>query len=88
MTPLERSKESSVGVSEAYAIARNRGDRCLSWKGQRSGRRQLLTTLQQELAAGTARLIAQPIGVQAEGGVDKTALVTELGWRLFRSEVV
>jgi len=47
-----------------------------------------LTTLQQELAAGTARLIAQPIGVQAEGGVDKTALVTELGWRLFRSEVV
>ena len=32
MTPLERSKESSVGVSEAYAIARNRGDRALSWK--------------------------------------------------------
>jgi len=44
-----------------------------------------LTTLQQELAAGTARLIAQPIGVQAEGGVDKTALVIELGWRLFEA---
>jgi len=44
-----------------------------------------LTTLQQELAAGTARLIAQPIGVEADGGVGKTALVIELGWRLFEA---
>ena len=50
-----------------------------------TGRRQFLETLQQELTAGTAWVVAQPISVYADGGVGKTALAVELGWRLFEA---
>jgi flagellar biosynthesis/type III secretory pathway ATPase len=50
-----------------------------------TGRRQFLETLQQDLTAGTALVVGQPIGVYADGGVGKTALAVELGWRLFEA---
>jgi hypothetical protein len=50
-----------------------------------TGRRQFLKTLQQDLTAGTALVLAQPISVYADGGVGKTALAVELGWRLFEA---
>src|SRR4029077_20289502 len=50
-----------------------------------TGRRQFLKALQQDLTAGTALVVAQPISVYADGGVGKTALAVELGWRLFES---
>jgi hypothetical protein len=51
-----------------------------------TGRRQLLKELQQELTAGTAFVVAQPISVYADGGVSKTALAVELDWLLFEAQ--
>jgi tetratricopeptide (TPR) repeat protein len=50
-----------------------------------TGRRRFLETLQQDLTAGTALVVTQPISVYADGGVGKTALAVELGWRLFEA---
>jgi tetratricopeptide (TPR) repeat protein len=50
-----------------------------------TGRRQILETLQQDLTAGTGSVVARPISVYADGGVGKTALAVELGWRLFEA---
>jgi tetratricopeptide (TPR) repeat protein len=51
-----------------------------------TGRREILGALEHELTAGSARVIAQPIGVHADGGVGKTALAVEVGWRLFEAK--
>ena len=40
-----------------------------------TGRRQFLKTLQQDLTAGTALVVAQPISVYADGGVGKDILI-------------
>src|SRR5271165_1767628 len=50
-----------------------------------TGRRQFLETLQQDLTAGTSLVVGQPLSVYADGGVGKTALAVELGWRLFEA---
>src|SRR5271165_3070986 len=49
------------------------------------GRRQLLKSLREQLTARRAYEIFQPIALQADGGVGKTALAVELGWLLFEA---
>ena len=57
----------------------------LPLRGKFTGRLALLKSLQQDLTAGGAWVIAQPVSVHADGGVGKTALAVEVGWRLFEA---
>jgi hypothetical protein len=50
-----------------------------------TGRRGMLQTLEKELTTGDASVLSQPIAIHAGGGVGKTALAAELGWRLFEA---
>src|SRR5271166_6459442 len=76
-----------LSIDELRELVRPRRARIpfLPMREKFTGRRQLLETLQQDLTAGTALVVAQPISVYADGGVGKTALAVELGWRLFEA---
>src|SRR5262245_16850700 len=50
-----------------------------------TGRRAILQQLEKELAAGNASVLTQPQVIHADGGVGKTALSVELGWRLYQA---
>ena len=74
-----------LSINELRELVRPRRARIpfLPMREKFTGRRQFLKTLQEDLTAGTALVLAQPISVYADGGVGKTALAVELGWRLF-----
>jgi hypothetical protein len=76
-----------LSIDELRELVRPRGARIpfLPMKEKFTGRRQFLETLQQDFTAGTTSVVAQPISVYADGGVGKTALAVELGWRLFEA---
>jgi hypothetical protein len=76
-----------LSIDELRELVRPRRARIpfLPMREKFTGRRQFLETLQQDLTAGTAWVVAQPISVYADGGVGKTALAVELGWRLFEA---
>ena len=77
-----------LSINELRELVRPRRARIpfLPMREKFTGRRQFLETLQQDLTAGTALVVAQPISVYADGGVGKTALAVELGWRLFEAQ--
>jgi hypothetical protein len=81
----EELRERILSIDELRELVRPRRARVpfLPMREKFTGRRQFLETLQQDLTAGTAWVVAQPISVYADGGVGKTALAVELGWRLF-----
>src|SRR5208282_810803 len=76
-----------LSIDELRKLVRPRRARIpfLPMREKFTGHRQFLETLQQDLTAGTAWVVAQPISVYADGGVGKTALAVELGWRLFEA---
>jgi hypothetical protein len=76
-----------LSIDELRELVRPRRARMpfLPMREKFTGRRQFLKTLQEDLTAGTALVLAQPISVYADGGVGKTALAVELGWRLFEA---
>jgi Domain of unknown function (DUF4062) len=77
-----------LSINELRELVRPRHVRIpfLPMREKFAGRRQFLETLQQDLTMGNARGVAQPICVYADGGVGKTALAVELGWRLFEAQ--
>jgi tetratricopeptide (TPR) repeat protein len=83
----EELRELILSIDELRELVRPRRARIpfLPMREKFTGRCQLLKTLQQDLTAGTAWVVAQPVSVYADGGVGKTALAAELGWRLFES---
>jgi hypothetical protein len=77
-----------LSINELRELVRPRHVRIpfLAMREKFTGRRQFLETLQQDLTTGNARGGVQPISVYADGGVGKTALAVELGWRLFEAQ--
>jgi tetratricopeptide (TPR) repeat protein len=51
-----------------------------------TGRREILNEIVRELQHGGATVLFQRAALRADGGVGKTALAVELGWRLFEEE--
>jgi hypothetical protein len=77
-----------LSIDELREVVRARRARIpfLPMREKFTGRRQFLETLQQDLTVGTAWVVGQPVSVYADGGVGKTALAVELGWRLFEAQ--
>jgi tetratricopeptide (TPR) repeat protein len=84
---LEELRVLILSIDELRELVRPRRARIpfLPMRAKFTGRRQFLEALQQDLTMGTALVVAQPISVYADGGVGKTALAVELGWRLFEA---
>jgi hypothetical protein len=81
--------ESSAGsFNELRELVRTRHVRIpfLAMREKFTGRSQFSETRQQDLTTGNVRGVIQPISVYADGGVGKTALAVELGWRLFEAQ--
>jgi hypothetical protein len=85
----DRTSEALEAIKELRELVRTCRVRIpfLAMREKFTGGCQFLKTLQQDLTAGTALVVAQPISVHADGGVGKTALAVELGWRLFEARL-